>query len=68
MMQILKVKLVTKGTFEARVISDLVARDIPHVYEPEKLAYFVERHYVPDLKIGKMIVELKGYFRWKILN
>lgn len=63
MMQILKVKLVTKGTFEARVISDLVARDISHVYEPEKLAYFVERHYVPDLKIGKMIVELKGYFR-----
>jgi len=63
MMQIQKVKLVTKGTFEARVISDLLARDIPHVYEPEKLAYFVERHYVPDLKIGKMIVELKGYFR-----
>ena len=63
MMWILGVRLMTKGTFEERVISDLVERGIPHVYEPEKLAYYVERHYVPDLKIGKMIVELKGYFR-----
>tara|TARA_R110002167_G_scaffold307969_1_gene512592 strand:+ start:206 stop:568 length:363 start_codon:yes stop_codon:yes gene_type:complete len=53
----------TKGTFEAQVISDLVARDIPHEYEPEKLSYYVERNYIPDLKIGTMIVELKGYFR-----
>ena len=53
----------TKGTFEEQVISDLVARDIPHEYEPEKLSYYVERNYIPDLKIGTMIVELKGYFR-----
>ncbi len=53
----------TKGTFEEQVISDLVARDIPHEYEPEKLSYYVERNYIPDLRVGTMIVELKGYFR-----
>lgn len=59
----------TKGTFEERVISDLNERGVSHVYEPDKLAYYVERHYVPDLKIGTtnqvggILVELKGYFR-----
>jgi len=52
-----------KGTFEERVIDDLNVRDVPYMYEPEKLAYYVERHYVPDLKVGTMYVELKGYFR-----
>jgi hypothetical protein len=58
-----------KGTFEERVISDLNQRGVPHIYEPDKLAYYVERHYVPDLKLGTehqvnaMYVELKGYFR-----
>lgn len=52
-----------KGTFEERVIDDLNVRDVPFMYEPEKLAYYVERHYVPDLKVGAMYVELKGYFR-----
>ena len=53
----------TKGTFEARVISDLDERGVAYKYEPEKLAYYVERHYSPDLAVGTMIVELKGYFR-----
>ena len=53
----------TKGTFEARVISDLDQRGVPYTYEPEKLAYHVERHYIPDLAINGMIVELKGYLR-----
>ena len=53
----------TKGTFEARVISDLDERGVSYRYEPEKLAYYVERHYIPDLAVGTMIVELKGYFR-----
>lgn len=52
-----------KGTFEERVINDLTQRSVPHMYEPEKLAYYVERYYVPDLKVGTMYVELKGYFR-----
>lgn len=52
-----------KGTFEERVIDDLTQRSVPHMYEPEKLAYYVERYYVPDLKVGTMYVELKGYFR-----
>ena len=58
-----KILPMTKGTFEARVISDLDERGVPYVYEPEKLAYHVERHYIPDLAIGSMIVELKGYLR-----
>lgn len=59
----LVIVLMPKGTFEERVISDLNVRDVPYMYEPEKLAYYVERHYVPDLKLGTMYVELKGYFR-----
>ena len=53
----------TKGTFEARVISDLDERGVPYQYEPEKIPYYVERHYIPDLAVDTMIVELKGYFR-----
>ena len=52
-----------KGTFEQAVLSDLDGRGVPYLYEPDKLAYYVERHYIPDLKLGTMIVELKGYFR-----
>lgn len=52
-----------KGTFEERVIGDLDERGVSYMYEPDKLAYFVERHYIPDLKVGTMFVELKGYFR-----
>ena len=55
--------LKTKGTFEARVIEDLDKRGVPYAYEPEKIAYNVERHYIPDLCLDTMIVELKGYFR-----
>ena len=55
--------LKTKGTFEARVIEDLNDRGVSYQYEPDKLAYFVERHYIPDLAVGSMIVELKGYLR-----
>ena len=53
----------TKGTFEARVISDLDERGVSYQYEPEKIPYYVERHYIPDLAVDTMIVELKGYFR-----
>jgi hypothetical protein len=52
-----------KGTFEDKVICDLDERGVPYMYEPDKIAYYVERHYIPDLKIGTMFVELKGYFR-----
>lgn len=53
----------TKGTFEERVIADLDERGVSYQYEPDKMAYYVERHYIPDLAVGSMIVELKGYFR-----
>ena len=52
-----------KSTFEERVIADLTSRNVPHEYEPIKLAYHVERNYIPDLRVGNMIIELKGYFR-----
>lgn len=55
--------LMPKGTFEERVISNLDERGVPYEYEPDKVAYYVERHYIPDLKLGSMYVELKGYFR-----
>ena len=52
-----------KGTFEERVIDDLNNRGVSYKYEPEKISYVVERHYIPDLLINQMWVELKGYFR-----
>jgi len=52
-----------KGTFEEQVIGDLDERGVSYKYEPTKMAYYVERHYIPDLEVGTMIVELKGYFR-----
>lgn len=52
-----------KGTFEERVIGDLNQRGVPYQYEPDKVAYTVERFYIPDLLLGTMYVELKGYFR-----
>ena len=52
-----------KGTFEERVIGDLNQRGVPYQYEPDKVSYTVERFYIPDLLLGTMYVELKGYFR-----
>lgn len=53
----------TKGTFEARVVADLTDRGINCEYEPTKLPYTVMRNYIPDLKVGDMFIEVKGYFR-----
>ena len=63
MKPLLRKVLQMKGTFEDKVICDLDERGVPYMYEPDKIAYYVERHYIPDLKIGTMFVELKGYFR-----
>ena len=52
-----------KGTFEERVIGDLKDRGVSYQYEPDKVSYTVERFYIPDLLLGTMYVELKGYFR-----
>lgn len=52
-----------KGTFEQRVIGKLKDAGVNYEYEPHTLSYSVERSYVPDLKIGDIYVELKGYFR-----
>lgn len=52
-----------KGTFEQRVIGKLEDCGVTYEYEPHKVKYNVEREYVPDLKIGDIYIELKGYFR-----
>ena len=52
-----------KGTFEERVISDLTGRGVSFEYEPHSINYKVERLYYPDLLIGNIYIELKGYFR-----
>ena len=55
--------LMPKGTFEETVISDLKGRGVPFEYEPHSINYKVERLYFPDLLIGNVYIELKGYFR-----
>jgi len=53
-----------KGTFEERVIVDLSNRGVSFEYEPDRITYSVERHYIPDLRLSDTLyVELKGYFR-----
>ena len=53
----------SRSTLEERVQLNLNARGIPYVYEPCKLPYTVTRNYIPDLKIGDIYIEVKGYFR-----
>lgn len=52
-----------KGTFEQRVIKQLEGKGVEFQYEPHALPYSVERNYYPDLLIGDMYIELKGFFR-----
>jgi len=53
-----------KGTFEERVIVDLSNRGVSFEYEPDRITYSVERHYIPDIRLSDTLyVELKGYFR-----
>ena len=56
-------KATSKSTLEERVQENLDARGVVYEYEPCKLPYVVERNYVPDLRIGDMYIEIKGYFR-----
>ena len=55
--------LTSRSTLEERVQADLDYRGIAYEYEPCKLPYTVTRNYIPDLKIGDIYVEVKGYFR-----
>ena len=50
-------------TFEQRVMHKLEERGVSFQYEPHSLPYRVERMYIPDLLIGEIYVELKGFFR-----
>ena len=52
-----------KGTFEERVTKQLTADGVGFQYEPHSLDYSVERKYYPDLLIGDIYIELKGFFR-----
>lgn len=53
----------SRSGLEAKVMSNLDKRGVSYVYEPCTLPYVVERGYVPDLLIGDIYVEVKGYFR-----
>ncbi len=53
----------SRSTLEDRVQANLDKRGINYTYEPCKLPYTVERSYIPDLLIGDIYVEVKGYFR-----
>jgi hypothetical protein len=44
-------------------MSNLDKRGVTYEYEPCKFPYVVERGYVPDLLIGNIYIEVKGYFR-----
>ena len=52
-----------KQTFEQRVMSNLTAKGVEFTFEPHSLPYSVTRDYIPDLLIGEVYVEIKGYFR-----
>ena len=52
-----------KGTFEERVINKLEKAGVQFEYEPHNLPYTVERQYYPDLLVGDIYIELKGFFR-----
>ena len=56
-------RLQLKLTFEQRVMSNLTAKGVEFTFEPHSLPYSVTRDYIPDLLIGEMYVEIKGYFR-----
>lgn len=55
--------MATKSTFEDRVAKKLKDAGVSFQYEPHAIPYSVERKYIPDLLIGSVYVELKGYFR-----
>lgn len=52
-----------KPTFEQRVMNKLADKGVEFTFEPHSLSYNVTRDYIPDLLIGEMYVEIKGYFR-----
>ena len=52
-----------KQTFEQKVMSNLTAQGVEFEFEPHSLPYSVTRDYIPDLLIGEMYIEIKGYFR-----
>ncbi len=52
-----------KQTFEQKVMSNLTLKGVEFTFEPHSLPYSVTRDYIPDLLIGEMYIEIKGYFR-----
>lgn len=53
----------TKSSFEDKILSELDRDNINYLYEPDKITYYVERLYIPDLLINDIYIELKGYLR-----
>ena len=56
-------RLTLKQTFEQKVMAHLTEKGVKFEFEPHSLPYSVTRDYIPDLLIGEMYIEIKGYFR-----
>lgn len=56
-----------KNKFEKKIYRWLKRRKVIFQYEPEKIAYVLAKHYIPDFviqtRLGKVYVEAKGYLR-----
>lgn len=56
-----------KNKFEKKIYRWLKRRKVIFQYEPEKIAYVLAKHYIPDFviqtRLGRIYVEAKGYLR-----
>ena len=57
----------TRNKFEKRLHTQLKRSKVDFKYEPEKIAYVLSGHYIPDFVLttpaGKIYIEAKGHFR-----
>ena len=56
-------RLTLKQTFEQKVMAHLNEKGVKFEFEPHSITYSVTRDYIPDLLIGDVYIEIKGYFR-----
>ena len=52
----------TRSGYEATILKGLSETGVPYEYEKHKLSYVKYANYIPDLKIGNIFIELKGFF------
>lgn len=56
-----------KNKFETKIFQQLKRSKLEFKYEPERFAYILARHYIPDFRVktktGTLYIECKGYLR-----